>query len=371
MSLIFLSNEYLIGLFIWVVLGIIGVWVLMKGWVIARRRNKGMSYVKTGLFLWMMLFMLTLVELYFALFFDSTDSFNMTNVSKKWFEKHIHPYEQGLPFSDGLSAIYRDSAAFPTNIPEDQHHIMFVGDSFTFGHGLPNVEHRFSNRLRAELDQDHPNRFAVSNISNVGKDLLWCELLLNHVFDDGHKVDTVIYVMCLNDIETFDDRTNTYYDKLAEHNPKFFLFTKTYFFNMLYFRVKQYTLPDVRGYYQSLSGYFKGKAWERMQAKIKELDELCKKNNAELNLVVFPFLHNLGPDYPFHDAHSKIASYCETQDIPVLDLESAMSEHRDENLVVNPFDAHPNPRANEIAARVIREKLINRIIEQRRNAGEL
>jgi len=276
-----------------------------------------------------------------------------------------------LKFSDGLAAIYRDTVPFPENVSSDQHHILFVGDSFTFGHGLPNVEDRFSNRLRVDLDDEYPNRFLVSNISNVGKDLIWGELVMQHVFKDNHKVDTVIYVMCLNDIETFDKRTDKYYEKLAKHNPEFFLFSKTYFFNMAYFRFKQYTLPDVRGYYSSLSDYFDSDAFRKMKNKIDKVDRLCKDNGAELQLVVFPFLHNLGPNYPFHAAHEKIVGHCKDAGIRIVDLESTMSDHRDEYLVVNQFDAHPNKRANEIAAKAIREALIQPIIDERKKSSGL
>ncbi|MCH7989875.1 MAG: SGNH/GDSL hydrolase family protein, partial [Planctomycetes bacterium] len=301
----------------------------------------------------------TLVEIYFAVIFDESDSFNMTLVSQKWFQKHVAPDQKFLKFHNGVYTSYRDDREFLTSISSDQHHICFVGDSFTFGHGVPNVTDRFSNRVAASLEHEHPGRFVVSNLADAGKDTRWVKVILEMLTRSNYRVDTFVYVVCLNDIEIFHERHQTYYAALSSHRPSFFLYQKSYFLNFAYFRLKMFTVPEVQEYYSFVKEYYNGEPWLDMQRKMSEIHQICRDHNIELKIVVFPFLHNLGPEYDFHHAHAKLVNYCQEEKIPVLDLEPVLAPHADEGLTVSRFDAHPNERAHELAAEAIRGRLLD------------
>lgn len=358
MSVSYLSFDYKLGMAVWIAAGVLAFVVLLK----LRRRWKERKRLQTvanlGLSLWMLLFLLTLVELYFATVYDRSDSFNMTNVSRKWFKRHVEPDEKVLRFKDGQGIVYRDDREFPKNVPPGKHHICFIGDSFTFGHGVANVADRFSNRVRAALERDAPGRFLVTNLAKPGTDLFWVEEVLKHLFAESCRVDTVVYVMCLNDIETFHRDPNRLSRQIGAGGPQWFLFRDTYFLNFLYFRVRQFTRPEIRGYYSAVREYYDGEPWRRMRRKFLDVQDLCRKHGADFRVVVFPFLHNLGPDYPFRGVHGKVVAHCRSAGIPVLDLDPVLSPHVGEGLTVNPFDAHPNVRAHALAAEAIREKLL-------------
>ncbi|MCY2962186.1 MAG: SGNH/GDSL hydrolase family protein, partial [Planctomycetota bacterium] len=138
----------------------------------------------------------------------------------------------------------------------------------------------------------------------------------------------------------------------------------TYFFNLLYFRSQQATVPGVRNYYAHVEDSYRGIAWNRMFAKLIELRNTCREANIDFRVVVFPFLHNLGPDYPFRDAHERIVEACRREDVPCLDLLPVLEPHARERLVVNMFDAHPNERAHELAAFAIEHDLLNDLVEK-------
>ena len=356
--LLYLSDGYLLAMAVWLVAGAMAMWWLLK----ARRRWKTLPrrllILKLGLSLWMFLASLTVIELYFAVFYDSTDSFNMTNVSKKWFEKHVRPQQKVLAFRSGEGTVYRDDRPFPEVLESGQHHVCFVGDSFAFGQGIPNVADRFSNRVRAKLETTHPGKYVVSNLADTGRDLFWVEALLESVFETDYTVHTVVYVACLNDIETFHKRHRTYYVDLGRHGADFFLFRDTYFLNLMYFRVKLFAVPDVREYYTFVKQYYAGEPWLLMRHKLDRVNRLCRQNGADFQVVVFPFLHNLGPDYPFRHAHEQFVDYCREADIPVLDLDPVLSGHVQDGLTVNPFDAHPNEKAHRLAAEAIERTLL-------------
>ncbi len=354
------STNYLVGMGLWLLLGMATFVFLLK-----RRRRwsrfpKRRTLVNLGLSLWMFLAALTAVELYFAFLYDTTDSFNMTNVSKKWFDIHVEPQKRRLVFDDDIYLDYRDDEDVPKSVGPGQEHICFIGDSFTFAQGVREVSDRFSNMIRAELEAKHPSRYLVSNLADAGRDLHWVELLVKTLFKNGYDINTVVYVVCLNDIETFHERHRTYYQDFGArtHAPSFFLFRDTYFFNLVYFRARQFASPEVKGYYSFVQEYYDSEPWQRMQAKLLDVHRLCEQNDSELRIVVFPFLHNLGPDYPFHQAHQQFVDFCRESEIPVVDLEPVLTPHRDEGLMVNRFDAHPNELAHRLAADAIRDQLL-------------
>ena len=357
-SLNALPAGYLIAMSLWLAgggLAFVGLLKLRRRW---KERPGRLRWVHVLLSLWMLLAALTGVELYFAVLYDESDSFNMTNVSRKWFRRHVHPEQRSLVLGDRV-ALYRDNREIPSEIGADQQHIAFVGDSFTFGHGVPEVEHRFSNRLRSALARRSPGRFVVSNLADTGKDLPWIELLIRTLLESGPRVDTFVYVMCLNDVEGYAPETAAFYRDLGRHEPQFFLFRETYFLNLAYFRVMQFTRPEVRDYYSFVRDYYEGEPWQRMRETLADVSAMCRRQNVEFRVVIFPFLHNLGPDYPFRGVHEQIVTACAAEEIPVLDLAPVLSPHAGEGLMVNRFDAHPNERAHALAAEAIEAWLMD------------
>ena len=357
----YLPFDYQLKLFGWLIAGVVSLYYLLS----LRRRwktsLKKLRMVHLLLSLWMFLAACTVVELYFAVIFDQTDSFNMTMVSEKWFRKYVAPDQKILKFQSGENTQYRNDREFPTSIPAEKHHICFVGDSFTFGHGVPNVSDRFSNRVAASLEQEHPGRFIVSNLADAGRETHWVKAVLEMLTHSNYRVDTFVYVVCLNDIETFHERHRTYYADLASHRPRFFLCYESYFLNFAYFRLKMFSVPDIREYYSFVKEYYDGEPWLRMQQKLDEIHQLCQDNHIELKIVVFPFMHNLGPDYDFHPVHTKFVNYCREAKISVLDLEPVLAPHVEEGLTVSRFDAHPNERAHELAAEAIHGLLLDNL----------
>ena len=306
--------------------------------------------------MWIFLASLTIVELYFAVVYDQTDSFNMSNVSQHWFARHVRENSQG----------FRDKAPFKRLVPVGQKRIAFVGDSFTFGHGIKDVGDRFSDRVGARLESVRPGKFLESNIGSPGIHVHIVTNLVEKIVDRGNQIDVLVYTICLNDIEGYEPAIDQMQQRLDLQSPKFFLFRNTYFLNMLYFRVQQARLPEVRSYYSQLADSYRSAPWEGMRHKLDELCEFCAAKKIDLRFVIFPFLHNLGPEYPFDAAHERIAEYCREARLPCLDLKPVLLPHVAEGLTVNRFDAHPNERAHALAAHAIETDLLADLF-----AGEL
>lgn len=357
MTLVHLSDGYLLGMAGWLVAGAICFWWLLS----LRRRWKGrtkrLRFVHAGLTLWMTCALLTAVELYFATVYDQTDSFNISNVSRKWFFLHVRQDERALLLENGRGTRYRDNEPFPEKLDPEQHHICFVGDSFTFGHGVPDVDDRFSNRVRSRLDRREPGRFVVSNLAMPGKDVKWVDRVHKELARNQRRVDTFVYVVCLNDIEALHADHDKFYGRINAKQSDFFLFRDTYFFNLLYLRARLFTVPEVKDYYSFVSEFYTGEPWRKMRAILDGLNARCKEHGTEFRIVIFPFLHNLQSGYRFEEAHRVLSTYCENANIPVLDLAPVLKPHAAEGLSVNRFDDHPNERAHQLAAEAILEWL--------------
>ncbi|MDB4679382.1 SGNH/GDSL hydrolase family protein [Planctomycetaceae bacterium] len=352
-----LTTGYLIGTAIWSASLFVALIVLLK----MRRGSDEIpirkKLVNAAISLWLLCVLMTLLEVGFAVGYDRTDSFNMSNVSKKWFRKYAEPEEKVLRFGPNEGIVYRDVKPFPESIPENAKHICFLGDSFTYGHGINHSADRFSNLVGQNLEKDSGEETIVTNLGKPGTDLFWAESILRKLFEDDIRVDTAVYNLCLNDIESFHPDFQTFYSADWLSGSDFFLFRDTYFFNLLYFRVQQAQRPQVKNYYDFMSEYYAGDPWKRMKQKLVAIRELCEQNGCEFRLVIFPFLHNLGNDYAFASAHEQIVEFCRENNIPVEDLLPVMQEHSAEGLIVSRFDAHPNELANRYAADSIFEWL--------------
>lgn len=350
--LLYLPMSYIAGMLCWLLVLVITMRLLL----VRRRRvskdEKGQAlWVNGGLSLWMLLALLTGCELYFALFVDESDGFNMTNVSKRWFARHIEGQRNRFAA--------RDVAEFRRRPPDGRRRICFFGDSFTIGHGVPRCEDRFSDRVGAALERARPGEFQVANLADPGLEISQIEARVHGILKAGYQMDMVVYVICLNDIEAYDPRTQVAIDNIRSAEPRFFLLTKTYFLNWLYFRWLQAAKPGARDYFPHLVDSYNSKPWDGFSRKLKALQSRCIDHDSALRVVIFPFLTHLGDDYSFTDAHRKIVEYCRELGIAVLDLEPTFRKHASESLTVNRFDSHPNERAHQIAADAILTELLN------------
>ena len=107
-----LPPGYLLGLLAWCALltvGFVRLLQLRRRW--SKTAPRRFKWILPGLSLWMFLAALTLVELYFAIIYDQTDSFNMSNVSQHWFRRHVRRNDVD----------FRDARPFPMRVPAGMH----------------------------------------------------------------------------------------------------------------------------------------------------------------------------------------------------------------------------------------------------------
>ena len=346
------SIYYLLSIFLLIALLWGGMVVLLKKRQIYRKEKKSLTRLNIGLAVCFVLLLLVFAEFAFAVLYVQTDAFNMTNSSKRWF--HLYIENQRNEFGA------RDKEEFVRKLPKGEKRICFIGDSFTVGHGIKNIENRFSNLIEKKLNEQYPGVYHVSNLSDPGLELVQIEGRARGILHERYQVDQIVYVMCLNDIEGFDKIFQEKLKKLGGAGFKNFILKYSYLPNWLYFRYLQFSRKEVHDYYPHLAKSYESIAWTSFSRKLKDFVSLCQTNDVKFNVVIFPFLHDLKDDSSFVAVHQKVKKFCEQNQIHVVDLEPVMREHAEENLVVNRFDAHPNEKANAYAAEAIYKELFEK-----------
>lgn len=349
-----ISAGYFIVMTVWAVALATGFVLLLK----ARRHSKDyprrLRILHAGLAVCMFFAAVTVAELYFAVFYDGSDSLNMTNVSKRWTARHVRMNPEG----------FRDARPLFPQVEGGRKRIMFVGDSFTFGQGVADPADRFSDRISAELERVHPGHYFVANVGVLGYCTAQIVPMVAEALERKYEMKYVVYTICLNDIDGFYADVNQLYQTMEPRRPTLFLFRDTYFLNLLYFHTQQYTIPELRMYDKMLRQWYAGAEWQRMMQSLQTLQATCRDAGVELRIAVFPMVHLLGPSYPLRDIHRQITEFCTAQGIRALDLEPALTPHVHEGLRASVFDVHPGALAHRLAADALRESLLEDLFRE-------
>lgn len=283
-------------------------------------------------------------EVYFRFFYDTTDSFAYTKVAQRWIRRHYH-------FNKWK---FRDDVEYSHQIAPDKRRISFVGDSFTAGHGIKEVEDRFANRLRRLHPQWEVHVLAANGL-DTGAELAF----LDGFTQRGYQVDEVVLVYCLNDV---NDLLTNWWPKSetagARKSLRPLICEDSYFLDLLYHRLVVARLPWVRDYFSFVREAYRGPVWEQQQQRLRSFRDVVARHGGRLSVVTFPFLHALGPNYPYQFVHDQLDAFWRREGVPHLDLLPVFQNRSPRDVTVNRFDAHPNELANELAARALNEFLL-------------
>ena len=277
-------------------------------------------------------------ELYFRYGYDTTDSFGLTKTTSRWFERHFQDNNVG----------YRDSQDYDLQIAEGRRRVTFLGDSFTVGHGIADVEDRFGNLVRqARPDLD------VHVIARAGADTgheLWT---LHSLASQAYQLDLVILVYCLNDLSDIVPEWQQIMDRIYDSPKPNYFVQHSYLLNTWYYRWRSGQDPDVSNYYQFVRENYLGQVWKEQQRRLSTLQHEVETAGGRLLVVTFPFLHALSSEYAYEEVHQILDSFWKKQGVPHLDLLNTFAAHAPNEVTVNRYDAHPNEAAHAAAATAI------------------
>lgn len=312
-----------------------------------KRPNKLPKNKPIKLVLWNLMILTFLVsiifttgETYYRFYVDTTDSFALNKISQRWNKRHFKLNNKDV--RDNIN--YRTVKAKNKTI-----RISILGDSFSTGHGVKDVNDRFSNILRARY-----KKLEIHNFSFNGMNTSMQVRLLEKLKSTDYSTDVFLLAFCLNDVDQNIPQAKQIYNDVKRFNSGLSYFEKnSYFINTMAFRAYAQITPECKNYGQFVLEGYEGEAWKKQMKLFKEVQQLSKEMNTKLAVVTFPFLQKPYNEYQFKKAHAKLSAYWHANQVPHLDLLETYKPYLGESLTVNEFDAHPNEFAHQLAASAI------------------
>ncbi len=262
------------------------------------------------------------------------------------------------------SAGVRDREELTEPKPDGQRRLVCVGDSFTFGWGIPEEQ----NWVRLLEDRLRDSGADVRTV-NCGAAGTVCVDEYVHGLRTRFarfEPDAVLLTICLNDLVGSDglmvlgppvDTGSALLDLLAGalgYGPLHLSPGTDWVKELL-------AMPEVYPDGTPNPRFGADKPYAAMwsqgvpQQALRDAKAWCAERRIPFLVVLWPFLQGLGPGryYPFQELHDLVASDLAEAGIPLLDVTPWLRETNHEDLWVTPADMHPNPKAQRLVTDAI------------------
>jgi hypothetical protein len=236
--------------------------------------------------------------------------------------------------------------------PQGPYRIAVVGDSFTYGNGIPEAD-RYTNRLQAWL----PATFEVLNFGVPGDNTPEEYIsIASRILPT--RPDYILLQWFVNDVEGADASSRPRYLALlpptlgghwfARHSALYDIASMAW----LKWQVRFHLATSYPDYLIARTADPSSVDARREHELVHDIASLARREHIGLGIVLFPDAgYDLGADYPFTFLHQRVLEDCRAEHISCLDLQPTFASIKDRSaLWVNRFDHHPSARANEIAA---------------------
>lgn len=259
----------------------------------------------------------------------------LSKASQIWWQKYWHP----------VNALgYHDREV--VNEPGKKN-ILFVGDSFSAGHGLENVEDRYSNIIAKKLGSE---KYSVYNIGISGADT---REEARRLKEFPVKPNTIVLEYFPNDVEKVGrekglslEGTEPYADL---RGPMAMLVKRFYLPNFIYWQLPHASFSTFEKFVQT--AYTDTTV---LNAHLRDLDQMIEyrdSTNSEMYAVFVPFLFQLEKSGGYT---KPVEDYLRSKGVKVVTLTEEIAKVPEKNRVVGKNDGHASAEVNAIIA----EKLL-------------
>jgi lysophospholipase L1-like esterase len=242
--------------------------------------------------------------------------------------------------------------------PPGTFRIVALGDSVTYGLGLP-TEETFTSRLESRLNRgggEGAPRYEVLNLGVNGYGIPQ-ELAMLRSKGVRYEPDLVLLGFVLNDFMPLEVmfyaidemvRLRARIDALGRYSQlTAFVYYRAHVLRER--RGRQTNLKDVFGSEQN---------WAKAREAFAGFGRYSREADVPVVVVIFPFFEDLA-DYDFLEEHRRVHQEATAQELLVLDLLEEYRAHLGQALTLTPTDVtHPNALGHEIAAERIHAHLV-------------
>jgi hypothetical protein len=226
--------------------------------------------------------------------------------------------------------------------------IVIIGDSFTFGFGVPQEE-TFPILLEKEINKGG-EVYDVLNLAVAGYTI---QDEVNVLRYKGLKWDPewVIIGYVLNDPEIEPvQELPSYFDQ-----PHWWQFSHVLRLFARGFKKIQINIYGSGDYYQYLHAY--QPTWQSVITGFSEIKEMATEHQTKVMVLIFPILDTDWSVYPYHNIHRQVADLAEQNGFVVVDLLPYASKYPPQDLRVSLQDGHPNASLHRLAVEAILDYL--------------
>jgi hypothetical protein len=238
----------------------------------------------------------------------------------------------------------------PVDKPAGTYRVAVVGDSFTYGNGLP-VTQRFSDLMQTEL----PTNFEVMNFGHPGHNTPDHVRVIRDEVLQFHP-DYILVQWFVNDVEGDSIVGRPVYRPLLPwpslHNQLYQSSALYTIANGWWTRMQaNWTVGSYVDYIQRSFGDPASAGAKLDYQATQQVIETCRNAHVGLGMVLFPDTgYDLGASYPFDNLHQRLVKHCDAEGLTCIDLRRDFAAVKDrKTLWVNPLDHHPSARANAMA----------------------
>ncbi len=307
--------------------------ILFHFFFIKRIRKK---FTNVGAICFSLFITLFILEMVF-MFIPKSHGVGHTLGARIWMEKYWNPINS-LGFRD-VELSDADSA------------ILFVGDSFTAGHGLKNVSERYSDIFRNGYFLEKKKDVQIINLGQNGIDTQYeFELMVSIIQKTKIKPSIVILQYYGNDIQKVAIDNGVKFKGFTQYEEIPLLFQPiirgSYLLNYLYWIYPQ---SDTESYIKFLTQAYKTKEVVNLHKKDLQLFiKYATSNNIELIPIVFPFLTDIEMSESLYV--NEMIAFFESFGLNTMNVSKMINQISIEKRVVNLNDVHASKYINLLVA---------------------
>lgn len=269
--------------------------------------------------------LLTLLEIAF-MFIEQSQEGGLSRASHIWFERHWTP----------MTGIYRDTEHTDTL---GKKKVLVIGDSFTAGHGLKNVEDRYSNILASKLGT---TKYVIYNLGISGSDTR-DEYERFEKF--GVKPDVLVLQYFPNDIEKAAKSHGVEATGLQPYEDLSSLLRhivrQSYLFNYIYWQLPHGDAAPFMDYTRRV--YSNSAIINDHLNDLGKFVAIRDKYQIPMYVVLFPFSHNLEKTAQYTEP---IAHFFQQHNVPVLEVGTLVKDIDPNDRIVGRNDFHASAVVN-------------------------
>ena len=233
--------------------------------------------------------------------------------------------------------------------------VFFVGDSYTAGWGIKNIEQRFGEITAHELKKKGTPTNEI-NLGRYGADTkLEYYLFENFIQKSNIKPKQVVLQFFVNDMDNFIIRGNNCINKIEETKWEKIIKDGSYLANYLFSlypnNSQNNKLSKECDYLEQLKYiYNTDSIWKKEEKQLNKFKNYCKENKIKLTIVFFPFMEDLKLAKSLN-IENRITRYCKKENINLLNVTPLLLNTTREKRQVSITDAHASAHVHKIVGK--------------------